>query len=111
MDYPSREYFDQFILANESADYAENYNETLTFDLYKENNLFLSVYFTSTQYTEITQSPKITLMDLIPNLGGTIGIWLGLSLFFIIEVLEIIVRLFLIFISNTENLTVIKDQS
>ena len=104
--YPRRDFFDQFILANERADYAENFNETLTFDLYKENNLILSVYFTSTQYTEITQSPKITLIDLIPNLGGTIGIWLGLSLFFIIEVLEIFVRLFFIFISKTENLTV-----
>ena len=75
-------------------------NETLTYDMYKERFAGLNIYYTNLQHIRITQAPKITLIDLISNLGGTIGIFLGFSIFSLIEVMEIFVQIIFILIFN-----------
>ena len=93
--------YDRLIKDSQSVAYFERlFNETLTFDLYKDSYVSLKIYYTSTQHTEITQTPKTTFIDLISNTGGVIGIFLGFSIFSLIEIVEIIVQIFLILIFN-----------
>ena len=80
--------------------YSRLFNETPTYELYKESQLSLLIYYTTLQRTQITQAAKISFIDLISNLGGTIGIFLGMSIFSLIECVEICGQLLLIFLLN-----------
>ena len=44
-----------------------------------ESYSFLQIYFDDPQMTVITKDAKVTLPDMISSIGGTIGIFLGLS--------------------------------
>jgi hypothetical protein len=67
------------------------------------NNAYLDIYFSSMKYTEIIQTPKINIIDLISNLGGVLGIFLGFSVFSLIEIVEVAAQVMGVLL-NGENL-------
>ena len=69
--------------------------------LYKDF-LSLNIYFSSMKYTEIRQTPKMNIIDLKSNLGGALGIFLGFSVFSLIEILEVIVKVIGILLRRQE---------
>jgi len=48
------------------------------------------VYLKAMKYTEISQTAKTSVIDLILNLGGALGIFLGISVFSLVEVVEVL---------------------
>ncbi len=54
----------------------------------KESVLSFSVYYSELQYTEINQLEKLSLIDLICDIGGTLGLFIGASLLSFVELLE-----------------------
>ena len=85
--------------------YQRKYN--LTQNMLTGEFSLLSVFYPSMQYTEITQTPKTSLIDLISNLGGSIGIFLGFSIFSLIEIVEIFIRMLYILCHRSR----VEDQS
>ena len=81
LDYPSRDYFNLIKKV-------ENLN--VTYEMYKKNYIALKVFYPYTQYTLISQTPKATPVDLIASVGGALGVFLGLSIFSLLEVVEIV---------------------
>ena len=61
---------------------------------------YLKVYFRSLRYTYISQTPKMLFFDMLSNVGGTLGLFVGLSFVSLFEALEIILELIFIFISK-----------
>lgn len=51
------------------------------------------VYYDELKYTYISESPDVHFVDLISNIGGILGIFLGISFLSIIEVIEILLKL------------------
>lgn len=51
-------------------------------------------------FLEITQVPKTTLADMLASLGGMLGIFLGSSLMSIVEILEYIIEVSLIILTD-----------
>ena len=96
LDYPSEDYFNAF-LKEKSLPFVANRS---SFALYRQSSLVLNVFYPSTKYVDIVQAPKTSLIDLIANLGGAIGIFLGFSIFSLVEFVEIFVRLLLISMSK-----------
>lgn len=72
----------------------------ITTDLFKASFLSAFIYFDEFTITEITEKPAIDLTTLIANLGGTIGLFLGFSLMSAVEMLELSVLFFYVFITN-----------
>lgn len=64
---------DEFI-ANELI---KNSNETVTIEEVKKNGIFISVYYSSLDYTLIKQIPKTELFDIVSNVGGMFGLFIG----------------------------------
>jgi hypothetical protein len=64
-----------------------------TKDLFKEYFLVLNVFYPYLQYTQITEIPKFTPIDLLSQIGGSLGMFLGFSLFHLIEIFEILITL------------------
>ena len=52
-----------------------------------ESYSFLQIYFDNPQMTVITKDAKVTLPDMVSSIGGTIGIFLGLSTLSMLDVL------------------------
>lgn len=52
------------------------------------------VYFETMSVVEITQSPSMVLTDLIANIGGTFGLFLGLSVLSFVEFVDLLQAVF-----------------
>jgi len=50
----------------------------------------IKVIYPSLEYTEITELPKITLLDLLTSIGGSLGMFISLSVFTYLEIIEIL---------------------
>jgi hypothetical protein len=77
------EQYDLFLLSNELRDDSklDEYKYLIEVDL----------SFDSVSYLNHEESPSITIYGLISNIGGAIGLLLGMSLLSIFEVLEMII--------------------
>ena len=56
----------------------------------KNNSLVLNIFYDSLSYTRIDEIQKTRPIDLISNIGGTLGLFLGISVLSIGEIFEII---------------------
>ena len=86
-EYPTREVFNLY----KQTDGRNKIN--LTYFEYKDNFVYLNVFYPYMRYTEIVEMPKVTLADLFANIGGSMGIFLGFSVFSIIELCELLLRI------------------
>ena len=59
----------------------------------KEDSVWMEIYYKSLT-TQVTKFKPVHLLDILSTIGGTIGLFLGGSLFSIIETLAIIGLLF-----------------
>ena len=102
LDYPSREAFDLLLNAPGGISYNENvFGISFSdFDLYKDSFLIINIFYPSTQFTKLTESPKILPIDLFASIGGTMGIFLGISVYHIVETFEIVFMIIYIFIKK-----------
>ena len=86
-EYPTREVFKLY-------KQTDGKNKTnLTYVDYKDNFVYLNIFYPYMRYTEIVEMPKVTLADLFANIGGSMGIFLGFSVFSIIELCELVLRI------------------
>jgi acid-sensing ion channel 5 len=61
-----------------------------TFEKCKANMLKLKIFYQDLNYVQVTASKKILISDLLANIGGSIGLFLGVSILSFIEILEIV---------------------
>jgi hypothetical protein len=57
------------------------------------NQVKFRVYYKTLKHTVINQSPKMILSDLISNIGGIIGVFLGISFLSFIEIIDFILQI------------------
>ncbi|KAI6180158.1 hypothetical protein M3Y98_00689100 [Aphelenchoides besseyi] len=74
------------------GDYA---NQTCM-DMYIENGAFVEVYFENLSYQTLNESAAITVSTLLSNFGGQVGLWLGM---YVLSIAEVIILCFLLVIS------------
>ena len=55
---------------------------------YSTNLVNIVVYYDTLAYTRVTESPAISEVTLMSNIGGQIGLFLGMSLLGIVELIE-----------------------
>ncbi len=67
-------------------------NQSVTETEVRENLLNMFVFFKGLQYTDISQIPKTSLVDLLSSIGGSMGLFLGLSLISVVEIVDLIVE-------------------
>ena len=59
----------------------------------KRDHIFLEVSYSSLEYTEITQTPKMSGIDLLSQSGGSLSMCVSLSIFSLFEITEVILLL------------------
>ena len=72
----------------------------LTYNEMKEHVLKIRIYFGDLQYTYMNQIPKMSATDLISSIGGTLGLFLGMSFLSVFEIFGLLFQL-LVFTNKT----------
>lgn len=62
-----------------------------------KNDVIVYVFFRSLKYTLISQQPKMQEFDLISNIGGIFGLFIGLSFVTLFEIAEILLQILFTF--------------
>ena len=74
------------------------------------NGVSFSIYYSSLDYTLISQIPKTKTFDLVSNFGGTLGLFVGISFISFVEIFEIVWEILYYFFQNNKvtNVTNVK---
>jgi hypothetical protein len=71
-------------------------NYTITHEDLLKNMIAINVYYNDLKYTQISQIPKTNIIDLISNLGGILGLFIGISFLTFGELAELIMEIMFI---------------
>ncbi|KAH9494543.1 hypothetical protein Btru_042390 [Bulinus truncatus] len=81
-------------------------------DLIRQTMLRLNIYLEDLSVVEYRQLPAYGLADLFADIGGTLGLWMGISVLTIMELMELIIRLIcLVFNVEKDQTPIPKDES
>ena len=83
-------------------------NKNLTYDLIKQSVLSLNVYYSDLSYMEYSQRAKTTLLDLVSNIGGIVGVFIGASFLSILEIAEVLIEVLSIFFTRNKVFNIAK---
>jgi hypothetical protein len=75
-------------------------NEALSLEDKTNSIIKFNIYYDSLSYTISTESPAMDVVALLSNIGGTLGLFLGVSVLTAVELIEIIIQAILISIKN-----------
>ena len=68
----------------------------VTYDIASKSVASALISYKEIKYTEISESPSMTFVDLVAAVGGMLGLFLGFSLMVPIELIEFCILFFLI---------------
>jgi hypothetical protein len=69
-------------------------------DHYNGTDFKLYAYYSTLRYTEIRQIPKYTFTDLVSSIGGTLGLFMGLRILNVVDILEFCIEM--MFLTGTK---------
>ena len=69
-------------------------------DQFRIKHFQVDIFFGSMETTNIMEHPKYTATSFMNSLGGTLSLWLGISLIMVFEAVELAIRLLLCLISS-----------
>jgi hypothetical protein len=90
--YPTQSYAHSLLKDPSMMARFEN-KANVSYETLKESILNVNIYFDSLELTRIEQSKKMEISDLISSVGGTLGLFLGISLLSIFEFIEIVLEI------------------
>ena len=92
LQYPSITLYKKALNSSNFVESFQNYTgETFSMSSMQEHVMSLKVYYPYNRFTLISESPKIGFYDLLAQIGGSMGMLLGFSIFHLIEVLEVVI--------------------
>ncbi|KAK6989353.1 amiloride-sensitive sodium channel subunit gamma-2, partial [Biomphalaria glabrata] len=65
-----------------------------------ENFLKLNIFYRDLNYEELAEQPNYEIFQLLSDFGGTMGLWIGLSVLSLFEIINVIAELLYCLICN-----------
>jgi len=65
-----------------------------------ENLVYFNAFYADLEYTYINQLPKMDFFDLISNIGGNLGLFIGISFLSFAEIIEFIIEVVYILVDS-----------
>lgn len=91
--YPTHVYYEY--LKNQTIVQSKFNNDVsqLTYEKLKSQIVAVNVYYDDLSYIKISENAQTELIDLVSNLGGTLGLFIGVSFLSFAEILDLIFNL------------------
>ena len=70
-------------------------NKTVSVEQAEKSFVKARIFYESQSYTLSTESPKLDWVSLLANIGGTLGLFLGVSALSACELIEVLIEIFL----------------
>jgi len=84
-------------IINEKKSLRKDFETTsLTDEKARRSFAILNVYYDSLTYTELTESPQMDIIALLASIGGNLGLFLGVSIFSLFEVIQVLTEIYFI---------------
>lgn len=92
-DFPTLSYYQESI--RKRPDYFRRVFNTsdarnVTYGMFQESLTYVNVFFHEMTVSEMSEKPKLDRVGLISNLGGIIGVFLGVSVLTLVEFIELV---------------------
>jgi hypothetical protein len=100
-NFPSSK-FSNLFLKNDSRIQARFPNGIVTQSDLEKNMAYVNVFLNELTYTKIDQVQLVSGFDLLSNIGGTMGLFMGVSLLSFIEILEFLLEIIIILICRNK---------
>lgn len=97
--YPSRNYANA--LAQNPTIQTKFTTNNVTYESLKSNMAQLSVYYGDLGYEKYDEIEDMSWIDLISSIGGTLGLFLGMSFLSFVELVDVVLQI--LFYSNKSN--------
>ena len=88
---------------NENEIFSQDSNETINANNAANSIVSFNIYYDSLSYIKTTESPKMNLVSLLASIGGNLSLLLGISLFSLFEVIELLMEIYFIFYKRNPN--------
>jgi len=62
-------------------------------DMAKESFVYLTIFYKSLSFELSTETPQLTLITLFANMGGHLGLFLGVSVFSLFEPIQVLIEI------------------
>ena len=82
-----------------SRDYSNN-SINIDYNVLKRSISSISIFYEDLRYTKISQIPKMSFEDLLSNVGGTLGLFIGISFLSFVEILDALIQMFFILLEK-----------
>lgn len=83
------------------AQFANRPNDSdVTYEEIKRSVLSLVVYYDDLTYTSYSEVEKTSIIDLVSNIGGTLGLFLGMSFLSFVEIFDLLFQICLVCFSR-----------
>ena len=80
------------------------YQKFLSYEEVQKYYVSIRAYFPELKYTLIKQQPKVEVVDLVSSVGGTLGLFLGISFLSFVEIIELLIEIaFILFKQKNSN--------
>lgn len=89
-EFPTLGYFKQSV--RKKPEYFERVfvDRHVTYEMFRDSMTHVNVFFHETSVTELSEKPKLDAVGLVSNLGGIIGVFLGVSVLTLVEFVELV---------------------
>ena len=74
--------------------------DEITMEVIQKSFLTLHIHYSELEYTLISEQPSLSAIDLIANIGGSLGLFIGISLLSFLEIVEILIEIGSILFGN-----------
>ena len=95
-NYPSTNYAERLVKNSFIQSKFENRTDVSIEEL-RNNLLAINVYYSKLNYKSYQESAKTQMVDLVSGIGGTIGLFLGVSFLSFIEIIDLFFHMGLAF--------------
>jgi hypothetical protein len=86
-------YLSQIRNSNLSTDFIKRTIDATTVE---KSIVDVNIFYESLSYTETTESPLMNIVSLLGSIGGNLGLFLGVSVFSLCEIIEILIEIYFI---------------
>lgn len=91
-DFPTRAYANQLVNHSSLLDRFYANASLVTYEQLKSNLLALEIYYADMKYTYIEEIEKTSFLDLVAGVGGTLGLFIGMSFLSFLEVADVLIE-------------------